>query len=146
MAQYRPKQGGNQFGNYVATLTIKTVATQLIFFRPRYTLDREIDQIASFAAHQISKAMWVWPAATVSESSPPTRWPSRVTRNTILMMRSSCAPLSRMDNLVPWHSGVTAPVALVECVADIFSKRHKVRPLHLVIVDLWRPWKINQGQ
>ena len=38
------------------------------------------------------------------------------------------------------------PVALAECVADILSKRHKVRRLHLVIVDLWRPWKINQGQ
>ena len=38
------------------------------------------------------------------------------------------------------------PVALVECVADILSKRHKVRRLHLVIVDLWRPWKINRGQ
>ena len=38
------------------------------------------------------------------------------------------------------------PVALAECAADIMSKRHKVRRLHLVIVDLWRPWKINQGQ
>ena len=34
------------------------------------------------------------------------------------------------------------PVALIECVADIAQ----VRPLHLVIVDLWRPWKINQTQ
>ena len=25
-------------------------------------------------------------------------------------------------------------------------RRHKVRRLHLVIVDLWRPWKINQAQ
>ena len=38
------------------------------------------------------------------------------------------------------------PVALVECVADIMIKHHKVRRLHLVIVDLWRPWKINQAQ
>ncbi len=38
------------------------------------------------------------------------------------------------------------PVALVECVADIMIKCHKVRRLHLVIVDLWRPWKINQSQ
>ena len=36
------------------------------------------------------------------------------------------------------------PVALIECVADIMQKHHKVRRLHLVIVDLWRPWKINQ--
>ena len=35
------------------------------------------------------------------------------------------------------------PVALIECVADITQKHHKVRRLHLVIVDLWRPWKIN---
>ena len=26
------------------------------------------------------------------------------------------------------------------------AQRHKVRRLHLVIVDLWRPWKINQIQ
>ena len=38
------------------------------------------------------------------------------------------------------------PVALAECVADIMIKHHKVRRLHLVIVDLWRPWKINQAQ
>ena len=38
------------------------------------------------------------------------------------------------------------PVALIECVADITQKYHKVRRLHLVIVDLWRPWKINQAQ
>ena len=38
------------------------------------------------------------------------------------------------------------PVALVECVADIMQRHHKVRRLHLVIVDLWRPWKINQAQ
>ena len=38
------------------------------------------------------------------------------------------------------------PVALAECVADIMFKRHKVRRVHLVIVDLWRPWKINQAQ
>ena len=37
-------------------------------------------------------------------------------------------------------------VALIECVADITQKHHKVRRLHLVIVDLWRPWKINQTQ
>ena len=37
------------------------------------------------------------------------------------------------------------PVALVEC-ADIMQQHHKVRRLHLVIVDLWRPWKINQAQ
>ena len=38
------------------------------------------------------------------------------------------------------------PVALAECVADIMIHRRKVRRLHLVIVDLWRPWKVNQAQ
>ena len=38
------------------------------------------------------------------------------------------------------------PVALVESVADVFIQRHKVRHLHLVIVDLWRPLKVNQTQ
>ena len=38
------------------------------------------------------------------------------------------------------------PVALIECVADITQNHHKVRRLHLVIIDLWRSWKINQAQ
>ena len=38
------------------------------------------------------------------------------------------------------------PVALIECVADITQTYYKVRRLHLVIVDLWRPWKIHQAQ
>ena len=38
------------------------------------------------------------------------------------------------------------PVALVESVSDVVIQRHKVRRLHLVIVDLWRPWKVNQKQ
>ena len=38
------------------------------------------------------------------------------------------------------------PVALIECVADIAQTHYKVRRLHLVIVDLWRPWKIHQAQ
>ena len=35
------------------------------------------------------------------------------------------------------------PVALIECVADITQTHWR---LHLVIVDLWRPWKIHQAQ
>ena len=37
-------------------------------------------------------------------------------------------------------------VALVESVSDVLIQRRKVRRLHLVIVDLWRPWKMNQTQ
>ena len=37
-------------------------------------------------------------------------------------------------------------VALAECVADIMIQRHQVRRLNLAIVDLWRPWKVNQAQ
>ena len=47
--------------------------------------------------------------------------------------------------------GITAqrrypPVALIECVADLTQTHYKVRRLHLVIVDLWRPWKIHKTQ
>ena len=47
--------------------------------------------------------------------------------------------------------GITAqrrypPVALIECVADLTHTHYKVRRLHLVIVDLWRPWKIHKTQ
>ena len=38
------------------------------------------------------------------------------------------------------------PVALIESVSDAVFQRYKVRRLHLVIVDLWRPWKVNQKQ
>ena len=38
------------------------------------------------------------------------------------------------------------PVALIECVADLTQPHYKVRRLHLVIVDLWRPWKIHKSQ
>ena len=38
------------------------------------------------------------------------------------------------------------PVALVESVSDAVLQRYKVHRLHLVIVDLWRPWKVNQKQ
>ena len=54
--------------------------------------------------------------------------------------------LSSLDhNDVPCGSSVT-PVVLIECVADIMQQHYKVRRLHLVIVDLWRPWKINHAQ
>ena len=38
------------------------------------------------------------------------------------------------------------PVALIECVADLTQTHYTVRRLHLVIVDLWRPWKIHKSQ
>ena len=37
-------------------------------------------------------------------------------------------------------------VVLIECVADLTQPHYKVRRLHLVIVDLWRPWKIHKSQ
>ena len=37
-------------------------------------------------------------------------------------------------------------MALIECVADLTQPHYKVRRLHLVIVDLWRPWKIHKSQ
>ena len=38
------------------------------------------------------------------------------------------------------------PVALAESVSDATLKCYKIRRLHLIIVDLWRPWKVNQEQ
>ena len=38
------------------------------------------------------------------------------------------------------------PVALAESVSDAILKCYKIRRLHLVIVDLSSPWKINQEQ
>ena len=38
------------------------------------------------------------------------------------------------------------PVALLENVSDAVIQSYKIRRLHLGIVDLWRPWKVNQKQ
>ena len=68
---------------------------------------------------------------------PCQQWPAPCMRLPITV----AAPINLTD--VP--GGTMAqrrypPVALIECVADIAQKHHKVRRLHLVIVDLWRPW------
>ena len=42
--------------------------------------------------------------------------------------------------------GICSSKQLPSLVPAIAQKHHKVRRLHLVIVDLWRPWKINQTQ
>ena len=35
------------------------------------------------------------------------------------------------------------PPAIVEALQDYVTNYHKVRRLHLIVVDLWRPWKYN---
>ena len=38
------------------------------------------------------------------------------------------------------------PPAIVEAVQDYVTHYHKVRRLHLIVVDLWRPWKYNASR
>ena len=38
------------------------------------------------------------------------------------------------------------PPALVEALQDYVTHYYKVRRLHLIVVDLWRPWKYNTAQ
>ena len=38
------------------------------------------------------------------------------------------------------------PPAIVEVLQDYVTNFHKVRRLHLIVVDLWRPWKYNTAQ
>ena len=38
------------------------------------------------------------------------------------------------------------PPAIVEVLQDFVTNYHKVRRLHLIVVDLWRPWKYNMAQ
>ena len=38
------------------------------------------------------------------------------------------------------------PPAIVETLQDYVTNYHKVRRLHLIVVDLWRPWKYNTAQ
>ena len=38
------------------------------------------------------------------------------------------------------------PPAIVEAVQDYVTQYHKVRRLHLIVVDLWRPWKYNTAR
>ena len=39
--------------------------------------------------------------------------------------------------------GRPPPPAIVEVLQDYVTNFHKVRRLHLIVVDLWRPWKYN---
>ena len=43
-------------------------------------------------------------------------------------------------------TGHFPPLALLECLFDSQDQTWKIRRLHLIIVDLWRPWKINKSQ
>lgn len=38
------------------------------------------------------------------------------------------------------------PPAIVEVLQDYVTHYYKVRRLHLIVVDLWRPWKYNTAQ
>ena len=38
------------------------------------------------------------------------------------------------------------PPAIMEVLQDCVANYHKVRRLHLIIVDLWRPWRYNAHQ
>ena len=38
------------------------------------------------------------------------------------------------------------PPRIVEVLQDYVTHCHKVRPLHLIVEDLWRPWKYNTAQ
>ena len=38
------------------------------------------------------------------------------------------------------------PPAIVEVLQDYITNYHKVRRLHLIVVDLWRPWKYNTAR
>ena len=38
------------------------------------------------------------------------------------------------------------PPAIVEVLQDYVTNFHKVRRLHLIVVDLWRPWKYNTAR
>ena len=38
------------------------------------------------------------------------------------------------------------PPAIVEALQDYVTHYYKVRRLHLIVVDLWRPWKYNTAQ
>ena len=38
------------------------------------------------------------------------------------------------------------PPAIVEALQDYVTRYYKVRRLHLIVVDLWRPWKYNTAR
>ena len=38
------------------------------------------------------------------------------------------------------------PPAILEALQDYVTNYHKVRRLHLIVVDLWRPWKYNTAR
>ena len=58
----------------------------------------------------------------------------------LLQMSPSSICLNRTV-ACPVHTSF--PAAIVEALQDYVTNYHKVRRLHLIVVDLWRPWKYN---
>ena len=50
------------------------------------------------------------------------------------------APSARSSSVTGPHF---PPPAIVEALQDYVTHYYKVRRLHLIVVDLWRPWKYN---
>ena len=59
---------------------------------------------------------------------------------------ADAAALDKLRQASNEPNGKFPPLALLECVFDKQETTNKLRRLHLIIVDLWRPWKINREQ
>ena len=60
---------------------------------------------------------------------------------------SSAPPDQTFIRMLRQNCSLTGPhfpsPAIVEALQDYVTHYHKVRRLHLIVVDLWRPWKYN---
>ena len=59
---------------------------------------------------------------------------------------ADAAALDKLRQASNEPNGKFPPLALLECVFDKQETTNKLRRLHLIIVDLWRPWRINREQ
>ena len=59
---------------------------------------------------------------------------------------ADAAALDKLRQASNEPNGKFLPLALLECVFDKQETTNKLRRLHLIIVDLWRPWRINREQ
>ena len=59
---------------------------------------------------------------------------------------ADAAALDKLRQASNEPNGKFPPLALLECVFDKQETTNKLQRLHLIIVDLWRPWRINREQ
>ena len=66
--------------------------------------------------------------------------------NSLVLLRMSQSFIDMLKQNCCLSGPHFPPPAIVEALQDYVTNYHKVRRLHLIVVDLWRPWKYNTAR